>query len=122
MVGIATVPAIATQVLLLAAIILGLGEALYAPTADALPLALAPAGLAGRYSAIHQLAWGISGTLAPVLTAWLLVVGNQAVWLVLTVTAAVLAIAYLTLEARFGQRAGLSGVTIGASGGAATRS
>ena len=113
MVGVATVPAMATQILLLAAITLGLGEALYAPTADALPLALAPAGLAGRYSAIHQLAWGISGTLAPVLTAWLLVVGNQAVWLVLTMTAAILVIAYLSLERRYGERAGVSGVTIG---------
>lgn len=73
------------------------GEAIYAPTADALPLAIAPAGLAGRYSAVHQLAWGISSTLAPVLTASLLVVGNQTVWLVLTATATLLAIAYLGL-------------------------
>ena len=111
--AVASWPVISILTLALGAIVLGVGEAIYAPTADALPLALAPAGLEGRYSAIHQLAWGISGTLAPVLTAWLLVAGSQTIWLALTATAALLAMAYLGLQRRIGARAGISGLTLG---------
>lgn len=56
--------------------ILGFGEAAYAPTADSLPLELAPPGLDARYTAVHQLAWGISGAIAPSLAAALLVAGR----------------------------------------------
>ena len=47
-------------------VILGFGESAYAPTADLVPLELAPPGLAGRYTAVHQLAWGVSGAVAPI--------------------------------------------------------
>jgi len=113
--AVASWPVISIATLALGAIVLGVGEAIYAPTADALPLALAPAGLEGRYSAIHQLAWGISGTLAPVLTAWLLVIGSQTIWLALMAMAALLAMAYLALQRRIGGRAGFSGLTLKSS-------
>jgi MFS family permease len=105
----ATFPGVALAVLPLGVILFGLGEAVYAPTADALPIALAPPALAGRYSALHQLAWGISGTIAPVLTAWLLTAGSHAVWWMVSAAAALAAAAYLWLERRVGVRAGVAG-------------
>jgi len=92
---------------LLAAALLGAAEAAYTPTADALPLALAPRGLAGRYSAVHQFAWGVSGTVAPLLTAALLTAGPDWVWLVLAGVALAAAGAYAAawpgVRARAGQ-------------------
>jgi MFS family permease len=79
--------------------LLGLGEAVYAPTADALPVALAPPGLLGRYAAIHQMAWGISETIAPLLVAGLLVTGIYAIWIALAALAAITAFAYRVVEA-----------------------
>jgi MFS family permease len=105
----AAFPGIALAILTLGMILLGVGEAIYAPTADALPIALAPPELAGRYSALHQLAWGISGTIAPVLTAWLLALGPLTVWLAVSAAAAMTAAAYLWLERRVGVRAGVAG-------------
>lgn len=57
--------AAAPLILMLAMATIGVGEAAYAPTSDTLAVAIAPSGQTGRYTAIHQLAWGISGTLAP---------------------------------------------------------
>ncbi|MEP6639308.1 MAG: MFS transporter [Chloroflexota bacterium] len=90
----------------------GFGEALYAPTADALPLALAPIGLAGRYTAIHQLAWGISETIAPTLAVVLLLSGPGALWLTLAVASVVLATAYVGLQRRVGGRVGIAGASV----------
>jgi hypothetical protein len=91
-------------------ILLGIGEALYAPTSDALPLALAPSGLAGRYTALHQLAWGISGTVAPLLAAILLAVRPDAIWLVLALGAALAGVSYRLLQSRpLGARSGIAG-------------
>lgn len=89
------------EYLLLAAgmILLGVGEAAYAPTADALPLELAPPHLAGRYTAVHQLAWGISGALAPVVTAVLLSRGPGTLWLAFAALALALAVAYAGVAA-----------------------
>lgn len=92
------------------AILLGLGEALYAPTADALPLTLAPTGLAGRYTALHQLAWGVSGTVAPLLAAVLLAVRPDAIWLALASMACLAGVGYRLLESRpLGVRSGSAG-------------
>ena len=102
-------PGMALIVLPLGMILFGIGEGVYAPTADALPLALAPPELAGRYSALHQMAWGISGTLAPILTAWLLTFGAQAVWIACSGAAAATAATYLLLDGRVGVRAGSAG-------------
>jgi MFS family permease len=105
----ATLPGIALLILPLGMVVLGVGEAVYAPTADALPIALARPELAGRYSALHQMGWGISATVAPVLTAWLLGLGPQAAWIAVSVAAAALASTYLRLEGPVGVRAGVAG-------------
>ena len=92
------------------AFLIGLGEAIYAPTADALPAALAPVELRGRYAALHQMAWGISESIAPTLTAAALADGNATLWLTLTAIAAAGALAYRALEGPVGSRDGIAGV------------
>jgi MFS family permease len=101
--------ALAYGALFLAAILLGLGEAVYAPTADALPAALAPLGLRGRYAAVHQMAWGVSEAIAPSLGAATLAAGTMVLWLTLGGIAAGSAIAYRALEKPTGSRDGIAG-------------
>jgi MFS family permease len=85
-------------------ITLGLGEAAYAPTADALPLDLAPPNLSGRYTALHQLAWGISGAIAPTLCAVLVRHGRFSLWVTLGLLSLGLATAYTIAERSIGER------------------
>lgn len=99
----------AYAVLVVAAVFLGFGEVFYAPTADALPAALAPAGLTGRYAAIHQIAWGVSEALAPILVAATLSTGNETLWIVLATLAGAGAISYRYLERVLGSRDGTAG-------------
>ena len=67
--AVASLDVLAVALLPLGIVALGLGEAAYAPSADSLPLELAPAGLSGRYTAVHQLGWGVSAAIAPVLAS-----------------------------------------------------
>jgi MFS family permease len=100
MLFVAAVPAgaLAVPLLAVAMALLGLGEAFYAPTADALPAALAPPGLLGRYAAVHQMAWGVSEVLAPLLVGILLVRGVATTWIVLAALAGLTLGAYRILE------------------------
>jgi MFS family permease len=88
---------------------LGVGEAVYAPTADALPAALAPPHLRGRYAALHQMAWGISETITPALVGVLLAHGAYTLWVVLGAAGVGGAIAYRSLEPIVGSRDGVAG-------------
>jgi MFS family permease len=90
-------------------VLLGFGEALYAPTADTLPLALAPPPLRGRYAALHQMAWGVSETVAPALTGFLLAISGSMLWSVLAALAVITIVAYEAIAARIGGRDGVSG-------------
>lgn len=101
--------AVAYAALLAGAILLGVGEALYAPTADALPAALAPPALRGRYAAVHQMAWGISEAVAPTLGAVTLAAGNAVVWLTLAAIAVVAALGYRAAERPSAGRDGVAG-------------
>ena len=101
---------IAYGALFTGALLLGLGEALYAPTADALPAALAPVALRGRYAAVHQMAWGISEAIAPTLGAATLAAGNAALWLTLAALASAAALSYRALERPASGRDGTAGV------------
>jgi hypothetical protein len=97
--------------LLFAAVLVwSLGEAVYAPSADALPASLAPTTLLGRYAALHQMAWGVSEVIAPTLVATLLALGTTTAWLALGFTAAVAALAYRAAEAVVQGRDGVAGV------------
>jgi MFS family permease len=105
-------PVVAYAALFAGALLLGLGEALYAPTADALPAALAPVALRGRYAAVHQMAWGISEAIAPAVGAATLAAGNAVLWLTLAAIAAVAAFAYRALERPTGGRDGIAGASL----------
>jgi MFS family permease len=107
--------ALAYTALLVGVLLLGAGEAFYAPTADALPAALAPLDLRGRYAAVHQMAWGVSEAVAPTLGAATLAAGNAALWLTLAGLAAGAALGYRTLEGPVGARDGVAGTEGGFS-------
>ena len=104
-------PPAGLALLFLAAVLLGLAEAIYAPTADALPLYLAPPGQGGRYSALHQLAWGVASVVSPLLAAGLSAIGPATVWIVLATVALGTAAAYLVSGPHLGRRAGRAGST-----------
>jgi MFS family permease len=97
---------LSVPILIVAMVLMGLGEALYAPTADALPAVLAPNGLVGRYAALHQMAWGISETIAPLLVATLLADSISLVWTVLAAIACFTLVCYRVLEHAIGGRDG----------------
>jgi MFS family permease len=99
---------LAYAVLFAGTFLVGVGEAIYAPTADALPAALAPTHLRGRYAAVHQMAWGVSETIVPALVALALASGDYTLWLVLAALALVTALAYRALE-HAGTRDGVAG-------------
>ena len=97
--AIASLDVLAVALLPLGIVALGLGEAAYAPSADSLPLELAPAGLSGRYTAVHQLGWGISAAIAPVLAGALLAAGRPYLWVVLGAASLALALGYVAARA-----------------------
>jgi len=99
-------------VLFSGAFLVGVGEAIYAPTADALPAALAPLHLRGRYAALHQMAWGVSETVAPALVAVALASSAYTLWATLAALAIATTLAYRTLEQPAGERDGVAGAEI----------
>jgi MFS family permease len=92
--AVASLNVLAVALLPFGIVALGLGEAAYAPSADSLPLELAPAGLSSRYTAVHQLGWGVSAAIAPVLAGALLAAGRPTLWVVLGAASIVLALGY----------------------------
>lgn len=91
------VPEAVLATLLVAVVAIGLGEALYGPTSDTLPLAIAPPGMAGRYAALHQVAWGVSGALAPLMVGSLMSTSPKLLWFVLAAVGAATAGTYWLL-------------------------
>ena len=103
--------ALGLGLLFIAAALLGIAEAVYAPTAGALPLVLAPPGLAGRYTALHQSAWGVSSVISPILASSLLTLTPHAVWLVMGAIAGLTTIASLRVRPALVRRAGVAGTS-----------
>ena len=68
---------LATVVMLVGSIVYTFGELLGGPVLGALGAEAAPDHLRGRYLSLIQLAWTISGTIAPVAFAWLLDRGRR---------------------------------------------
>jgi MFS family permease len=60
---------LAVIALCFAMIVFALGETMLSPVGPALVNEIAPEHLRGRYNAAAGLAWGVSGTLAPAITA-----------------------------------------------------
>lgn len=75
---------LATAVVLTGSFVYTGGELLGGPVLGALGAEAAPDHLRGRYLSLIQLAWTISGAIAPVAFAWLLDRGESPLWLALT--------------------------------------
>jgi hypothetical protein len=109
--ALAGLPSVAVGIglLFLAAALLGLAGAVYAPTADALPLVLAPPGMAGRYTAMHQFSWGVASVVSPILVSSSASISPYAVWIALAALAFVTAGGYQASHPWLGRRAGSAG-------------
>jgi MFS family permease len=71
---------LAVTVVLVAAVVYTLGEMVAGPVVGALSAEAAPEELRGRYMAVNQLAWSVSGGVAPLLLSWLLDQGALSLW------------------------------------------
>lgn len=80
---------LATAVLLVGSVVYTAGEMLGGPVLGALGAEAAPDHLRGRYLSLMQLAWTISGAVAPVTFAWLLDAGESPIWIALAATSLV---------------------------------
>jgi MFS family permease len=89
---------LATVVVLVGSVVYTGGELLGGPVLGALGAEAAPEHLRGRYLSLMQLAWTISGAVAPVAFAWLLDRGSAPIWVVL----AAVSVAGALLSARLG--------------------
>ncbi|MEU1306777.1 MFS transporter [Streptomyces shenzhenensis] len=89
-------------VVLCAALIGTLGDALFAPVVTTTANAAAPPGLEGRYNATFQTSFGIAGAVAPAAGTALLAQGNTVLWLGLAVVCAgtALSVGFLTRPTR----------------------
>jgi MFS family permease len=67
-------------VVLAGSVVYSLGELTGGPVTAALAAEAAPPHLRGRYLSLIQLAWNVSGTVAPVAFAWLLDRGERPLW------------------------------------------
>jgi len=75
--------ALGVFVVLLGSVVYTLGELTGGPVTSALAAEAAPEHLRGRYLSLIQLAWNVSGAVAPVAFAWLLDRGSTPLWSVL---------------------------------------
>jgi len=71
---------VGTAVVLVAAVVYTLGELVAGPVLGALSAEAAPDEHRGRYMSVVQLAWNLSGAIAPLLYAALLDGGSLAMW------------------------------------------
>jgi MFS family permease len=87
----------ATVLVIVAVVVYTLAELTGGPVLSALAAEAAPEHLRGRYMSLVQLAWNVSGTVAPVAFAWLLDQGPSPLWVVMlgVTLAAALAAAWL---------------------------
>ena len=89
---------IAAAALLVAAVIVAIGECLHTTVVMPLVADLAPAALRGRYMAVIALSWWLGLALAPTLAAQVLSVSPPAAMLASAVVALAAAVAALSLE------------------------
>ncbi len=83
-------PAVATGLVVIGSIVYTLAELSGGPVLAALSAEASPDHLRGRYLSLIQLAWNLSGTIAPVLFAWLLERGPEPLWVVMIALAVVM--------------------------------
>ncbi|MFD9811787.1 MFS transporter [Streptomyces sp. NPDC059080] len=88
-----------TVLLVLLVLVFSLGEAVFGAVAMTLVLSFATARDTGRYSALYQLAWGLSGALGPGVHTLLFSVSGSAPWAVMACALLAGAAVYLRLAA-----------------------
>ncbi len=76
-------PSVATGLVVVGGIVYTFAELSGGPVLAALSAEASPEHLRGRYLSLIQLAWNLSGTIAPVLFAWLLERGPEPLWVVM---------------------------------------
>ncbi|QIK05394.1 MFS transporter [Streptomyces sp. ID38640] len=86
-----------TVLIVLLVLVFSLGEAVFGAVAMTLVLSFATPQDAGRYSALYQLAWGLSGALGPGVHTLLFSVSGSAPWAVMACALLVGAAVYLRL-------------------------
>jgi MFS family permease len=84
---------VASVVVVLGSVVYTLAELTGGPVLAALGAEAAPEHLRGRYLSLIQLAWNLSGTIAPLLFAFLLDQGQSPLWLVMLGVAALASLA-----------------------------
>lgn len=106
MLGASRAPVVLAVVVVLAgSVVYTVGEMLGGPVHGALSAEAAPDHLRGRYLSLMQLAWNLSGTVAPLAFAWLLDRGPSAIWLGLVVMTGVAALLVVRLGTTLPQAA-----------------
>ena len=104
--GGGTLPVVAASlVLVLGGMVYTVAELMGGPVLGALSAEAAPEHLRGRYLSLIQLAWNVSGTVAPVLFAWLLDRGESPLWVVMLGVAVVSTLVAVRLGAVLAQAA-----------------
>jgi len=88
---------LASAVLVIGGIVYTLAELTGGPVLAATAAEAAPDHLRGRYLSMIQLAWNLSGTVTPVLFAWLLERGPEPIWLMMLVLAGLFSLVTLRL-------------------------
>jgi MFS family permease len=84
--------------LVVAAVILGVGECFHGPAHQALVADIGPPHLRGRYFAIHSMSWGLAGTVGPAVGGFLLAAAPFALWPLASAVCVVAAAGALALE------------------------
>jgi MFS family permease len=84
--------------LVVAAVILGVGECFHGPAHQALVADIGPPYLRGRYFAIHSMSWGLAGTVGPAVGGFLLAAAPFALWPIASAVCLVAAAGALALE------------------------
>jgi MFS family permease len=84
--------------LVVAAVILGVGECFHGPAHQALVADIGPPHLRGRYFAIHSMSWGLAGTVGPAVGGFLLAAAPFALWPLASAVCLVAAAGALALE------------------------
>jgi MFS family permease len=85
-------------VLIIAAIVFGIGECFHGPAHQALVADIGPPHLRGRYFAVHSLSWGLAGAVGPAIAGFILGAAPFALWPLAAAVCAVAAVGALALE------------------------
>lgn len=96
--GTATGLLLTATVLVLGVVAYGAGEMAVGPAASALAVELSPVGLRGRYSALFQTSWTVSGVTGPAALGLLLTWSPTGLWLVMGVVVAAGGLGFLVSE------------------------